>query len=146
MNRGGAKTLAISRSQSPQDLGSAADEYLASPSSHHLIPLQSHTMSTHSTFTAEPSETSSRFPGQLSTITKDEELGEPEVTPTATEISTVNTGLTATSAHVIQELLQRIAILENEVLTPETLSKLIDNKDTVLSLIRRTRLTGVMQT
>lgn len=144
MNRGGAQTLVISRSQSPQDLGSAADEYLAPSPTHHLTALQNHTMSTHSTFTAEPSETSSRFPGQPSTLTKDEELGEPEATPTATEISTVDTGLTTTSAHVIQELLQRIAILENEVLTPETLSKLIDNKDTVLSLIRRTRLTGTM--
>lgn len=144
MSRECTKTLIISRSQSPQDLGSAGDEYLAPSPNYHPVTLHSHTASIHSTFTAELSETSTRVLGQLSTLTKDEELGEPEATATATETSTVDSALTTPSAHVIQELLNRITILENEVLTPDTLSKLIDNKDTVLSLLRRAKLTGVM--
>lgn len=144
MSRRCVKTPVMSRSQSPQDLGSVADEDLAPSPNYHPITLQNHAVSVHSTFTAELSEASTRMPGQLSILTKDEELGEPETTATATETSTIDTALTTASTRVIQELMQRIAILENEVLTPETLSKLIDNKDNVLSLLRRTKLTGVM--
>lgn len=144
MKQGYVKTLIISRSQSPQDLGSAGDEYMAPSPNYHPITLRSQTTSIHSTFTTELSETSTRMFGQPSTLTKDEELGEPEATATATEASTVDSVLTTSSVRVIQELLNRIKLLENEVLTPDTLSKLIDNKDVVLSLLRRAKLTGVM--